>query len=146
MGLRDISIPEELVKVSGGEVFAVRGLCLDDISYLMRRHGPHIKKLFEDFTQKGEVTVEGVAAFAMPILQSAPEIAAELIACAAGERDATSITARLPVPVQLDALEKLALLTFDAEGGPKKLLETVLRMAQGVSGLVAQINAPVTSD
>lgn len=141
MGLKHISIPEALVALPGGDSFAVRGLCFDDLAYLVRRHGAKLKKLFEDFTERGEVTVEGIAMFALPLLEQAPEIAAELIACASGDKNDVGIAAKLPLPVQLDALEKLADLTFAAEGGPKKVLETVVRMAQGVSGLLATINA-----
>ena len=140
MGLKHLKLPEASVAVPGGDSFAVRGLCLDDLSYLMRRHGSKLKKLLEDFSQTGEVTVEGVAAFALPILEAAPEIAAELIACASGDKNDAGIAATLPLPVQLDALEKLAELTFSADGGPKKLLETVVRMAQGVNGLLSEMN------
>ena len=52
MGLKHITIPEALVALPGGDSFAVRGLCFDDLAYLVRRHGAKLKKLFEDFTER----------------------------------------------------------------------------------------------
>jgi len=141
MGLKHIKLPEATVEFPGGD-FAVRGLSLDDISFLIQRHGQKLQSLFSEFVSKnGEVTVEAVASFALPLLQSAPEIAAEMIACATGEvdADAVKIASALPFPTQLDALEKLASLTFSVSGGPKKLLGTVVRMAQGTTGLLESL-------
>lgn len=142
MGLKHIKLPEAIVEFPNGGDFAVRGLSLDDISYLVQRHGQQMESLFSDFANTtGEITVEAVAAFALPLLKAAPEIAAGLIACGAGDKDDVGIAATLPFPVQLDALQKLAGLTFDVSGGPKKLLETVVSMAQGTTGLLASLKA-----
>lgn len=141
MGLKHIKLPEACIEFPGGD-FAVRGLCLDDISYLVQRHGESLQVLFSDFVaNSGEITVEGVAQFALPLLKSAPDIAAELIACASGDKDDAAIAAGLPFPTQLEALQKLAELTFNVSGGPKKLLETVVSMAQGTTGLLASLKA-----
>lgn len=142
MGLKALKLPEATVEFPGG-AFAVRGLCLNDISWLVQRHGGKLNALFTQFqSDNGELTAEGVASFALPLLQAAPDIAAELIACASGDAEDSAIAATLPFPVQLDALEKLAGLTFNAEGGPKKLVETVVRMAQGTTGLLAELKSP----
>lgn len=140
MGLKHIKLPEAQVKFPGGDI-AVRGLSLDDLSFIVQRHGAKLNVLFTSFTEKGELTVEGVADFALPLLQAAPEIASELIACASGDPADAGIAATLPFPVQLEALEKLAELTFNVSGGPKKLVETVLRMAKGTTGLLESLKA-----
>lgn len=140
MGLKHIKLPEAQVKFSGGD-FAVRGLSLDDLSFIVQRHGAKLNVLFQNFTEAGELTVEGVADFALPLLNAAPEIAAELIACASGDSEDAGVAATLPFPVQLEALEKLAELTFNVSGGPKKLVETVLRMAKGTTGLLDSLKA-----
>ena len=140
MGLKHIKLPEAQVKFPGGDI-AVRGLSLDDLSFIVQRHGAKLNVLFKSFTEGGELTVEGVANFAMPLLNAAPEIAAELIACASGDPEDAGIAATLPFPVQLEALEKLAELTFNVSGGPKKLVETVLRMAKGTTGLLDSLKA-----
>lgn len=141
MGLKHIKLPEAAIKFPGGD-FAVRGLSLDDIAYLVGRHGAKMNDLFLEFQKGGaELELESLASFAVPLLKAAPEVAAELIACASGDPKDWHIAATLPVPVQLEALEKLVELTFNVEGGPKKVVETVIRMAQGVSGLLSEMSA-----
>lgn len=141
MGLKDLKLPEATIEFPGGD-FAVRGLSLNDISWLVQRHGGKLNSLFLQFQLEGELTADSVAAFALPLLQAAPEIAAELIACASGDPGTAEIAAGLPFPVQIEALEKLAELTFSVGGGPKKLVETVLRLAQGATGLLSELKAP----
>lgn len=138
MSLKSLRLPEAKVELPDGG-FVVRGLSLNDVSILAQRHGKRLNELFQQFTEQGDLTTETVAAFALPLLQSAPEIAAELIACAAGDPDDAEIAGRLPFPVQIDALEKIAILTFEAGGGPKKLLETVVRLAQGTTSLLESL-------
>lgn len=143
MGLKHIKLPEAVIEFPGGD-FAVRGLSLDDVSFLVQRHGEKLNSLFSEFTAgSGDLTVEAVAQFALPLLNAAPEIAAEMIACASGEHDQESIgiAKSLPFPVQLDALQKLAEQTFNVAGGPKKLLETVVSMAKGTTGLLESLKA-----
>ena len=135
MSLKSLRLPEAKVELPDGS-FVVRGLSLNDVSILVQRHGKRLNELYQQFAEQGDLTTETVAAFALPLLQSAPEIAAELIACAAGDPDDAEIAGRLPFPVQIDALEKIAILTFEAGGGPKKLLETVVRLAQGTTSLL----------
>jgi hypothetical protein len=141
MGLKHIKLPEAQIELPGGDKFSVRGLSLDDIAFLMSRHGDELRTLFDSFAAQGEVTTDAIAAFAIPVIRTAPVIAAELIACGAGEVDDESIqiARSLPFPVQVDALEKVARLTFEAGGGPKKLLETVIRLAQGTTGLLQSL-------
>lgn len=142
MGLKHITLPEATIEFSGGN-FAVRGLSLDIIAHLVQRHGEKMQSLFTNFLKgSGEITSETVASFALPLIQAAPDIAAELIACASGDPEDAEIAARLPLPVQLEALEQLVALTFSAEGGPKKLLETVIRMAEGTTGLLENLKSP----
>lgn len=141
MGLKHIKLPEARIELPGGE-FTVRGLSLDDIAFLVQRHGDKFGSLLSDFQNRGgELTPESIAQFAGPLLQSAPEIAAQLIACASGDPDDAPIAAALPFPVQIDALEKLAKLTFDAGGGPKKLFETIISMLQGMTSLLDNLRA-----
>lgn len=149
MGLKHIKLEEAVVENPGGD-FAVRGLSLNDIAFLIQRHGARLQALFTDLIAKsnqagGELTVEGVAGFALPLIQAAPEIASELIACAASkpwekvDQEDLNVAYGLITPVQVDALEKALTLTFAASGGPKKLLETVVRLAQGTTGLLESL-------
>lgn len=139
MGLKQIKFPEAKVELPGDDSFVVRGLSLNDIAILVQRHGKRLSELFTQFSQQNELTTDAVAAFALPLIQTAPEIVAELIACASGDPDDAELAAQLPFPVQIDALEKLARLTFEAGGGPKKLVETVIRLAQGTTSLLESL-------
>ncbi|QGH44999.1 tail protein [Bacteriophage Phobos] len=149
-GLSHLVFPEEVVQFRGGQ-FTVRGLSLEHISAIIRLHGPRLESLFQQF--KHAALMQGgenpqaleLASYITPLLQEAPDIAACMIAYAAGEAN-PSLAARLPFPTQADALEKILDLTFDEEGGPGKLLETVIRLAQGATGLVSQATAHLSQN
>lgn len=145
MGLKDLRLPTETVKLPGGESFAVRGLHTLDIAHLIRRHQGAMEGLFAKFASdtEGDVTAAGAA-----FLKTAPALAAEVIALASGEldgaseMDAAAIVAnasRLPVAAQLDALEKIVTLTFDGEGGPKKAIETVIKAIRGATDMMVDL-------
>lgn len=139
MGLKELKFPEATIEIPGGS-FAVRGLSLDDVAFLVRRHGDALGRLFREFTaSEAELTSAGVAGFLVPLIDSMPGLVSELIACGAGEPDEAAQVRRMPFPVQIDALEKTIDLTFDAAGGPKKLAETVVRLAQGTTGLLESL-------
>lgn len=139
MGLRDLKIPEEVVEIPGGS-FAVRGLNTDDMAYLIRKHGASMEKAYASFADSNEnFTPEDLKDFLVPLLEYAPELLAELIACAADDMEAVPVARRLPFPSQVDALEKIAQLTFEVAGGPKKFLETVTRLLQGTTGLLQSL-------
>lgn len=142
MSLKKIKLPRETVELPDGDSFEVRGLSLDDIAFLIHRHGKGMTDLFGQFTaQESELTPDSVAKFALPLIEAAPGIAAEAIACAAGDPSDVEIARSLPFPVQIDALEKTLKLTFEAGGGPKKLFETIVRLAQGTTGLLESLKA-----
>lgn len=138
MSLKAIKLPQAVVELPDGS-FTVRGLSLDDLAYLVQRHSAKLQELFNTFAASSELTTEDVVQFALPMIQAAPEIAAELIACASGDPEDASIAGQLPFPVQIDALEKVARLTFETGGGPKKLVETVIRLAQGTTSLLESL-------
>jgi len=139
MALRDIKIPTVTIAAPGGE-FTVRGLSLDDVAWLVQRHGAALNALFARFVaEEHELTAEGVSEVALPVIQEAPGLAAELIACAADDPQARDVVRTLPFPVQVEAVEQIAQLTFHAEGGPKKFVETVIRMMQGTTGLLESL-------
>lgn len=151
-GLSHLVFPEEVVAFKGGS-FIVRGLNLEAVSHIIRLHGPRMTSLFEQFKLHAVTALSGgedpdalnLANYITPLLQEAPDIAAHVVALAAGEAN-PSIAMRLPFPVQVDALEKVLNLTFDEEGGPGKLLETVIRLAQGANGLVALATSAMTQE
>lgn len=157
MGLRDLVIPSELVKVTDTEGFSVRGLSLNDAVEIYSRHGESMAVLFDQFVNrvKRQEAVEahdvGVA-----LVSSAPQIMAEIIAVASGaqppnplETDAlkrataevawtAEIAAALnfPAGMQMAALQAIGRLTFTSDLPPPKFLGLVLEMAKSATAAI----------
>lgn len=139
MGLRDAATTGQVVKTSGGE-FAVRGLGYDDIAFLVKEHRVVATSLFERFgsvenpeTKFGEML--NVA------LDKAPDILAHIVALGVDEDERfdekVKLVRRLSVSTQTEALERIGKLTFEQEGGAKKVFETAVQIIQGMTGLLA---------
>lgn len=139
MSLKELRLPEEVVTVPGGGSITVRGLSLVDIMGIVRKHGAVVRALFDRYAGRIEDDDQILSEIGRNLLEAAPDVAASVIAHGAGEPDAGDIALRLPFPVQLDAIEKIGRLTFEAEGGPKKVLETVIRVLQGTSEFIQDI-------
>lgn len=125
---REVELPD------GGSI-AVRGLSLTDITSIYRNHAGDLGLWFERLGGQ-EVAVE--ASMVEALVTTAPTLVAELVGLAGGA-DA-EIAATLPMAVQIDALTKIGELTFTRDMPPKKVLETVLRLAAS-----AAAQAPTTS-
>jgi|HigsolmetaAR201D_1030396.scaffolds.fasta_scaffold06733_7 hypothetical protein len=143
MGLKDLKLAREEVKMAGGS-FAVRGLSFVDITALVRSYGAEIRAFYDHYAAQavsGELDDSTLASAGVTLLEMAPNIAAAIIAHAADEPDDEGIqTARqLPLSAQIDALEKIARLTFEAEGGPKKVLEAVISAFRGTTEVVGSL-------
>jgi hypothetical protein len=127
MGLRDLVIPTEVVKVADGE-FTVRGLSPNDALGLYYRHAGQLSALFDQFTARSRTGEDvNVAEVGTSLVGGAPQIMAEIIAVASGSRaprlDEPDIVKRaaqetewlldvqkaidLPAGAQMDALEKV---------------------------------------
>lgn len=122
-------IPEwqtETVKFPGGE-FAVRGLSLADVVAISRSHADTIRNVFANFEGDAESAIADA-------LVLAPELAVAIVERAA---DAPNVDfGRMPLSVQMDALDAVGRLTFVDEGSLGKTLEIVLRAVGAVSNLV----------
>lgn len=125
MSLATYTPPSRAVSLGGDNSFTVTGLSLQSIEILVRTHLPDIEELFELFMSGGNFTNDDLKRLALTLATRAPGFTANLIALAAGETDATENAARLPFPVQLQALADIAELTFAEVGGIKKFVETV---------------------
>lgn len=147
MGLKHLKLPTEEIKTPGG-TFAVRGLSFVDVSALVRTDGAELSALFDHYSGaiKGEnVSTAEVMALSGSLVDIAPDMAAKVIVVAAdGDDDDLAMVRKLPFPVQVEALEKIAQLTFDSAGGPKKLLETVIRVFRGTTSLMTDLQASKT--
>lgn len=143
--LTDLGFPTDTVKLPKG-VLTLRGLCLDDVLQIARIHGEAFNTLFEKFTggDAPEIDLENSAQIAGIMVDHAPNIAASIIAYAADDPDAAEVARRFPFPLQIECLEKIGALTFIMEGGPKKLLETVIRITGGATKAVAELRQPTS--
>lgn len=140
MALKDYQIPKRDVPLPNGGRFAVRGLSLPDITTLVDRHADTLRALFDHYSggEQG-VALDDLGGVGVSVLRTAPALAAEIIAISADEPDSVETVTKLPFPIQVEALEHVAKLTFDTTGGPKKVIETVIRILRGVSDLSADL-------
>lgn len=146
----DLESAVETVMLPKGEFFTVRGLALSDISRLIRVRAHDIEGFFQKFMVEREQVMSSLdpqvaskmsaTKFGTDLLTKAPDLAAEIIACASDEPTLAHKVKRMPFPTQLDALEKITALTFIEEEGAKKAIETVMRALKGMTGLVGDLN------
>lgn len=125
MSLANYTPPSRTVSLGGDNSFNVNGLSLQSIEILVRTHLPDVEELFELFMDGGNFTTDDLKRLALTLATRAPGFTANVIALGAGETDATENAARLPFPIQLQALAEIAELTFAEVGGIKKFVETV---------------------
>ena len=131
MSLKNIKLRAEVIEVSDGESFTVRGLSFTDLSTLYTKYAQELSAIFELFAkgqQGGEVDIEAAASVAASFITKAPALAAEAIALAAGEEDAFDMALQLPFPVQVEAIKRIGICTFGTEGTAKKFMTTVSAM------------------
>lgn len=142
-GLKGLRLPTRTVTVADGVSITVRGLAFTDISALVNDYAPAMKGLFDELVGGGidDVSMDDAMKFGSVLVKQAPDLAAAIIAHGSGEPESLGEAKSLPFPAQLELLEAVALLTFATEGGAKKVVETVIRLAQGMNGLIADLKA-----
>lgn len=150
MKFRDIALAARAtVSVPGGEK-AVRGLNLMDILGLVERHRPALGTAFNELSGDTDKILASPGAIGSGLLAALPAVAAEVILLADAddgpgmggedtEADTVEDVRRLPASVQLALLEKIAELTFIAEGGAGKVVEIVISAVGGTASLVKQL-------
>lgn len=147
--LKDLQLPSDTVTMPNGERFAVRGLSVVDIAAIVRNRGPEVKALFARLTGASggndptAINFEDMGELGASLFSIAPEIAVDIVAFGfdAGDPEGRAVAARLPFPIQLEAIEKVGKLTFEMEGGVKKVLEIVVRLFKGTRSAVAEVRA-----
>lgn len=142
MSLKDLKPLEAEVKTSGGS-FSVRGLSLEDIASLVTRHRAAAEAMFQQFSGQPDQALNDARAIGVGLLQVAPAAVAEIIAIASGDADeeGVAIAKRLPIDVQLAALEKIGEMTFATEGGLKNALSAVVRMLSNSTEALKSLRA-----
>lgn len=134
-GLTGVAIKTASVELPGGDSFVVRGLSLSDIVTIYNQHMGELGIWFEQMLLldggDSELKLEP-SNIASNLLNTAPTLAAEIVAFGSGECsiETVAIAMQLPISVQIDALQKIGGLTFTESMPPKKVFEVVIQAAR----------------
>lgn len=146
MELKDYTIQRSKVPLpgkpkAGGEkpFFEVRGLCADDLTFLITlHHGPITRALTIYQEKRGEtLTTKSITAFVLVLVQEFPDLVAEVISAATDSLDDATrqIARKLPVTTQILALNEILKLSMEEVDGLKNLLaEMRERIAAAANG------------
>lgn len=148
-GLGSYSPRKEKVVIDNDADFFVRGIAFRDVTELLRKHGPVAVAIYAQVKAASNLGQDStLAQLVMKALEDFPEAVAEVIALAADDTSQAALenAGRLPLPIQMEALEKIIGLTFAGEAEVKKLVEIVTRMLEGVSRTAQVLSAPTMSD
>jgi hypothetical protein len=121
--------------VTGG--LTVRGLSFFDIAPLVGQFGPELTAVYENVSGN-DVNLNALIG---DLVGKAPPLVGAIIASGCGEPEQTETAMRLPIAIQIEALQKIGELTFATEGGAKKVFTMVIGMLNGTSALVTDLNA-----
>jgi hypothetical protein len=145
--LSDIQFETQEIKYRGSS-FTVRGLGLDIVSRLLASSSraqidAAVSQLEIAYKADGDsAALEGaVSKLAIEL----PELVAQVIAFAADEPDAAVVVARLPLPVQLEALMAIGRLTFDGEESIKNFVSGLVTLMTSVKRAVEIAGQTVTT-
>lgn len=134
MGLKNLVIPSVTISIPDNEPLVVRGLGIDSIMFLVRHHRPTLETFFEKARDGGfnDQTAEQIA---VEVIGASSVMAAMIIACGCGEPEEWQKAMQLPASIQTEALYQIGLLTFAADGGVEKFMQTVINVMSGVAAL-----------
>jgi hypothetical protein len=142
MPISDFKPGKETVPFLGGS-FDVRGLTVADLTSLAKIHMPEMELLTRAVAGRaGELTPDTARALGLELLQESPLLAANVIAHAADELDELQTVMKMPVYVQLAALEAIGRLTFRDVAGVKNTFEAIQNLAIRLSP-PAELAAPL---
>jgi hypothetical protein len=134
MELRDYTIQRTKVPLPGkakpGEekpFFEVRGLCADDLTFLVTmHHGPITKALVLYQEQRERIMGggKGMTDFILTLAREFPDLVAEVISAATDSLDDSTrkVAKQLPFTTQLMALNEIVKLSMEEVEGLKNLL------------------------
>lgn len=140
MALSDFAHKRKTILFDGGE-FEVRAISLPDVAGLVTRNQDSIDRvaaLIE--AQKivygsGDVSVSETrvgAELILSLIRESPFLVADLISCCAEEPNGWEAAYNLPLPVQVEALQAIADLTFADAMALKKFIADVSVLFRGM--------------
>lgn len=118
--------PERVaLQIQEENTLLLRGVSLSDLSVLIREHMPDLD-LIADTVMAAESWQDiNIGDIAQMIVSQMPGLAANLIALSAEEPAQADVVQLLPFPTQIDAVLKIAELTFKDVGGIKKSMGVI---------------------
>lgn len=124
MSLAAYEIPTRPVMSRDAEIFRVRGLNVEDLTYLAENYLPDIIQAIEAYGQSRRRVVErkGLAEFVLIAAKDFPSLCAEMISRAADEPGQTDKARALPFMIQIAALKEIIVLSTEEAGGLKNLI------------------------
>ncbi len=130
MALADFTPERVAIHYKGKALAEVRGLCLEDVSLLVRYHLNDLQRLVElmrgaDGDLFARLNMDG---FLLKLISDAPVLTGNVIAVASDEPSNGEQARRLPLPVQIRILQEIVRLTFEDVGGPKAFVALVTEM------------------
>lgn len=138
MGLKHLKSRTDTVETSDGDSFSVRGLDLVDIIGLVEHHHEPLTKLFS-IAESGGVSAMMADSSAMitALFSVAPLAVVQIIGMGANEDD-LDLVRLLSIEEQIDAISKIAKLTFTSTS-PKKVMDTIILVMQSMQqGLLSE--------
>jgi hypothetical protein len=133
MALSKVVLQTKQVEFAGGE-FVLHGLSLSDAISLVLQQKEEMEQVF-DFAEANGLHLGNVDAdVAAKLVTQLPDFAGRLIATAAHEPDAWGIARDLPAPVQFEALEAVARLTFRDAAGFRSFVGKVMAAVKSAQG------------
>lgn len=153
MLLKDYVIPRSRITLPGkagpdGEKphFMVRGITLDDMTFLVQQHlGPITRalKLYQESRENVLVT-GNLQGFILTFARDFPELAAEVISAASDSLDdeTRKIAKQLPISVQISALAEITRLTLEDAGGLGNLLAEMRQRLESAAQSAGETSNP----
>ena len=142
MALKDYLIRKETIPFPGGD-FDIYPIGLADIFIMLQANGrmEELKTIYDLAEQAGLTKSIDTVKITQFLLKHAAQFFAELIAHAAREPTMVDHVRALPLSSQIDALNKLLTLAFEAEGGVKKFGESVVALLAQANAAMSEVNS-----
>jgi len=138
MQLKDYQIPRESIPLAKGQSFDVRGLCADDLTFLIsQHHGPITRAIKRYQESRNEIAQsKNLSAFILALVQDFPDLVAEVISAASDSLDdeTRKVAKQLPITTQIIALNAIVKLSADDVADIKNLLAEMRERLQSLAG------------
>lgn len=140
MPLADYTPKKEAVAIPGNEGFEVRGISLPDVQLLIDAHEYLISSIVEKVRNRQELigsddpvmVNEAMTDLMSELIRESPLLVGNIISICSDEPNTFDQAMKLPITVQLDAMTKIAKLTFTDLASVKKLAADVMNLIRGI--------------